>query len=362
MVKVWWIYLLFFVATLTGCDSSDMPAVKPEKGVKISLLLSMPTIGSRAVYEDVPFGNDYYIYPSDVEVIIYNADGTFKERVLVPDVQPVDGNYHLYTLMTELENFTSGDLGKRYKIVVLANLKGKTGVVLPTSEQLSVLTEKELYERLNTEYNDSYELTTEVINKGNGGIIPMWGSKTEVIDGDVSLTINLMRAMAKVEVRLSDRLKAEGYEFPYLRSRILQAYGNGWITPANAHLADETELTYVAGTEYSELNVNISDRAYDLFVLHNDNLYAYITEQPANSALATTDLHMEITVQNGTASKTFPMFFAQYDVSGLNPMAFPVRRNHHYIYTITDINSLNYQLSYKVADWSLETIDIPAFE
>ncbi len=361
---------MFLAVILVGCTVYDAEVcpVAEEEPVFVTLHISVPGgRSSRAAYDaeygDRPFGNEYYIYPSDVRVVVFDTDGSYKDHSRAAFVTETD-SYHLYLLTVRLGKFSADDLGKDYKVVVLANLNGVTKVPFPSDEVLAGLTEEELYARLQSNFSNCHALTSAVINEEYSGLIPMWGSRTMEIGANTvaDTPVDLMRAFAKVQISLSDALLGEGY---YLDDvRLVKSRGFAWITPYGAHNAGDTEATYEPGQNYTTPNINVNDYNTNAsFYKYGNDCYAYIPEQDANAAFSEDAQRMLVTVKNGTTGKAFSLFFAEYPDGGGTPEnAFPVRRNCHYHYTITDVLSFDYTIRYEVSQWDGAVVDIPSFQ
>ncbi len=364
MIRDWYICILLFAMAITSCNGHDSPVPEEDYAVSISLVLSMPESGLNnrlASYESESFGNEYYISPNDIEVLIYDENGDFKAQAEMPEVTPVDGVYHQYFLTCKLSDFNEDDFGKMYKIVVLANMAGHTKVNFPAT-QLSNMKEETLYRQMTIANNNGYDLTTAIVNKYVIGRIPMWGSITTEISVNNMAEIDLMRAMAKVEIGLSSELMQNNQRIVYAGLRGGQTMG--YITPKDAEKTDHTIGTYVSGQDYTDINIPTSSEGtmIDIFVeLSNGNYVLYIPEQPANINLNEQGLRVEISInENLTVEDNYTLYFASPDVNG-KLEAFPILRNHYYKINITNV-AFKHELEYEVVDWTRKEIDVPAFE
>lgn len=197
--------------------------------------------------------------------------------------------------------------------------------------------------------------------------IPMWGVKKvegEVDDYGVTHltftpgtrvnmgTVSLLRAMAKLEVKLGGEMPDE-YE---LTSATLNRYN----TVGNTHptlpegFNGNTESLGLEGV----LNENESP-ATDLALVKKGSSYVVYLPEVVNGT--TEEDLLKITVQlketNGTGTEEGSFFIKDYSDAD-NPVAIDIIRNHWYQYTIKGFAASEIQVSYNTVPWTDENIEI----
>lgn len=164
-------YLLLALLTATSCIYDDVPEADDE--AKVYLVLSL-TMGSRTRMNEL---DDEYIDPSTLAIKLYDANGSFKTDVKVRAYTQNDARGE-----GEILGEVSKDKIKEgeYSLVVTANAN-----------------DGELYDK------DGYF-------KGNA--LPMWGRKEFKLSTKTDIRqdigkIYLVRALAKIEVKLAEEIK-----------------------------------------------------------------------------------------------------------------------------------------------------------
>ena len=178
----------------------------------------------------------------------------------------------------------------------------------------------------------------------DAAFIPMWGVQTctlTLTKGEVSRvpqTIYMLRAMAKVDVRMSDAIKSEHK----LTSVTLDKYNSfGYVLPSGYVSASHTESLLqqnvfrpLSGAGEGSLSFVGSDGVFHIYIPEYQNVGENVT--PATMKL----------VVNG---KEYALEFKDY----VTDAPFNIVRNHYYQYTITAVNSIENIL---VADLSYQSI------
>lgn len=262
--------------------------------VKVSFILSMGnTTGSRGVNISKEEGNDYEntIDLNDVQVYIYDAkSGSYIDEVhslnVIPDVDKK--TYRITGYLTAAYS--------NFKIMVFANC-GKIDPKNPFS----------------------------FIFDYNTKNIPMWGVTTveQLKEGTNNITISLLRAMAKVEVKLSDR--SIGCT---LESVAMTRYNEkGFCVPGDFMNMNETaDVDYVTlpsdtlGSDLSFTKVN--EKNYILYLPE----YRNERDKYANISVSVKDI-------NGTYhSETIRM--GKYDSGKFSNEYWNIIRNHYYSFNL----------------------------
>lgn len=335
-----WIWLPTLLALLSGC--SDGNEAMPDDGnVSVRLVLNMPVAGaSFGNYQDKPEGNDYYLHPLDVQMLVYDTEGTFKDRAVMSRVTQVGSSYYQYTLTGQLTRLKKKDVeeGTDFRIVVLCNLSGHSKVYFPIGT-LESLTESGLYRQMSFICKNNDELAKKIMTPEESGRIPMWGKvTTEIVDNGV-INVNMLRAMAKVRVQLSGELQDAGFNL----SKVVVDKGcaKGLMTPFGADGMDATP-DYLSKDNNGNIAKNddasftITDMPFYTFPEEDGIYYTYLPEQEKGKS------SMAVTINDSEYS----LEFGDYE----KKERFPVVRNYYYDFTITKIFASG-ELAYKVCQW-----------
>ena len=294
-----------------------------------------------------PLGNDFENQIKNLALIIYNSENAKVATI-------TDFNYFAmagaaddrcaesYLITTEIKK-QIGLADKTYRFVIVAN------AVLDDDDDENL-----------TDY--------ELGNIENAGI-PMWGATTQTIEANSNVdlgTIHLLRAVAKLEIELSDAIAAD---FDISRAVVTKYNSKGYVFPGLVN--DESEAINYNST----LNLNHAENTFNAlydgdllstgleFVVPSDDedkCYVYITEWAAIAENA------KIALQFDGDNKAYEIEFKNYH-SG-KPIGDPhnIVRNHYYKYTITKVNTgVNLELTCKVQPWTLieeswDYTDVPA--
>ena len=291
--------------------------------------------------EGVPF--DFRINPDDLRMVVFTADGTRLGQVSDIYYWPINEDHTEFQFMGKLpaefvDHLNGNDEESTYKFMVLANCGDSTiGEEYITYSQSQLDTSKE------------------------ESAIPMWGVKesdvTPLIDGrNLDLgTIYLLRAAAKVEIKLSDALKDNGTK---INSATLKYYNQtgyvlpaGWTQVDNTLKLDQENCIRV----YRHAAVNMP------FVVDEkgEYCYIYITEYDnINYSGERNKISLEFNV--GGKDKYFEdaISFCNYnDGKPVENSHYSIVRNHIYEFEIRNIAGSSLMLEYHVADWTTEDWD-----
>lgn len=341
-------YLMWLLVSMlsVSCTSDSDPSVAPaDEPRNIIFTISFADNKSRATWSDsydkedgVPF--DSRINPEKLHVVVFAENGTRLGTLEYLLYFPTDNDGTKYQFIGQMpEAFTThykANPNEKYKFMVLANCDTN-----PDGEESATYS----YTQLNP---------TE-----EGASIPMWGVKEFVLTPLVGNQrwdigeISLLRAAAKVEVKLSDELESKGTT---INSATLKYYNQtGYVLPnggMNALLTeslDQEECVRV----YRHAAVNlpfIEDET-------TGSYYVYVTEYD-NINYSDERNKISLTCKVGDKEKTFEdaISFCQYNNNGLpvEDSHYNIVRNHIYEYTITKIAGSNLVLEYTVANWTTE--------
>ena len=279
-------------------------------------------------------GNDFENQIKSLSLIIYNSAGAKVATI-------TDFNYFAmagaaddrcaesYIITAEITD-QIGVAGGEYRFVVVANADlSKT---------------------------DAENITYELSQIENDGI-PMWGAVTKTVSANSNVdlgTIHLLRAVAKLEIVLSETVAAD---FDISRAVVTKYNSKGYVFPGLVN--DESEAINYNSTLNLNHAENTFNALYDVdllsagleFVVPSDDknkCYVYITEWAAIADNA------KIALQFDDDNKAYEIEFKNYH-SG-KPIGDPhnIVRNHHYKYTITKVNTgVNLELTCAVQPWNL---------
>lgn len=339
-----WIWLPALLALLYGCSDSN-EAMPDDGNVSVRLVLNMPAAGvSFGEYPDSPEGNDYHLDPRDVQMLVYDTEGKFKDRAVMSLVIPMQGQYYRYTLTGQLTRLKKKDVenGTDYRIVVLCNLSGHSRVNFPFGT-LESLTESELYGQMSFVCPNTEDLAKKIMTKEESGRIPMWGKVTTGIVDNGEINVNMLRAMAKVRVKLSDGLKTTG--FTLSKVVVKEGCAKGLMVPSDADTMEDTPADLSEDEDRNVATDDASSLAITNMPFYTPSeesgiYYTYLPEQKKGES------SMEVTI-NGTA---YSLEFGNYETK----VKFPVVRNYYYDFTITKIFASG-ELAYQVCQWEQMT-------
>lgn len=285
--------------------------------------------------EGRPF--DYYIDPTTVRAMLLNTDNTPIGEIGRLQIWPINQEQTEFKITGVLpKNMEINLQDPRCKLVVIAN------------------TAPETIENDKTLYN-----YTQLDPRNEDSSIPMWG----VMTTDISPLMNashyeltedvwLLRSAAKIEIRLSDKLKEQGTKITSATLKYYNIKGN--VVPANWQTCNNTP----------ELNCddsfNIYRHAAVTLPLINDeesgDYYLYIPEYD-NINYPGERNKISLSFYDHGKDKIFEdaISFCEYS-NGLKIEGtdYNIIRNHIYRFTIRSIAGEGIMLEYHVADWDAE--------
>ncbi len=460
IVCLWSILLLAACST----DNEALGIVDDAEGVTVHIVLSMgqPAGASRATLSpdanapsddivsmggDIPC--DYYVNPWDLDVLLFSrptggdvTQGTFVGRatgVYVFNATTGGGtdvacSYYLTAMLNTLDE---DDLDKDYQVVVVGNLGTKADGQLFTT----IVGNDDAHQT----YTRAYEgdgLVTGVTTLGDyvasltyhgytaaftqaltatendtdkKARIPMWGIRSSIITkGTNSLTLYLLRAMAKVRVSLDknllDSYSLTGVTLSHANpSGYLAAQGgqavttatDGTITtsynndreapaitspsvPAPATISDDTEAVLTSlpfvetdridhstgqvmqrevtttDAEGNPITIKENLKSFVIYVpeyLNIDPATGHVVAHPAVMSLA-------VTKKSSGQSRSYPLYFAKYEGGTANATQWDILRNDFYDYTVTRIieptpptPTGSLQANVRVMPWDYRTME-----
>lgn len=348
--------LLLGVFALSSCVNEDSVCLPEGSDVKVAFSLVLPeNAQTRAAWSaeyDKELGVDYdnYIDLNGIQVLVFENTSTGTYAGTVTNFMYSKTGENVYTYFGD----APADLNATgtYKFVVLANCSKVTGLTIGTST-ISAL-DNITYSLANMEY------------------IPMWGVHKATLNlkpgqqyniGD----IDLLRAMSKVTVQLSQDMITRGFTLENLK---VDNYNiQGFATPTNASsVAETTELDQELcirplTSAATNLPGTVNNNSVELYLPEYKNTPEAVT--PSEGSDASGDESTTQTIVPATMSVTlkyteevevigedgnpttetfvdeisFPagIKFINYEKNGaaIAGSDYDIVRNHHYIFTIT---------------------------
>lgn len=320
---------LLSLLLLASCSRNDEVAVaEGEEGkvyVTLTLSINGEEVGSRATWnteqdtdeEGVGWENKI----DDLQILIYDANNNYVGKV-EDLIQLLDGRYS-GTLSSDAE--WTGNTN--YKIMAFANCPS-----IDNPSNISTLD----YTRANVSY------------------IPMWGVTTTTFDltpgeSDDIGSIDLLRAMAKVEVSFSDDFPTDEYT---IGNVILSPYNTkGNCLPAGYASVDATGELDREETSPASFNPLDSPSNMELtFKGENNSYYIYLPEYDNSTKPA----KIQVTVND----KPYDLEFKDYENGVPTGDPYDIVRNHIYRYSITGVNDGKLVVQYRVLPWDLVKSEI----
>ena len=380
-MKKWYAYIILLASVLfASCNIEDTLFPDQEcdtktEPVNVRLILSM--MGGRSLSrapltdtpttdylpDEKPLGNEYYINPYDVEVLVFTCGetpekSTFVERASMVRATPTD-NYHEYQLDGTLTE-VNGE--KNYHVVLLANLHGSSycnNFTTPTTgTTMSTFLEGLTY----TSYNAAF--TSKLLEEDSTERIPMWGITTTKLTDGTTISLNLLRSMAKVKVKMKkgdntlsavtlDKANNGGCITPLLNNGISS---NGQTARVQStHIPIPQSVEPIKGITdgnniLSFTKISNDTDQYDEFVIFVPEYNNLDVSKNAPENALSTAASMKLTI-NGKDYKLEFKDYAQENPTGY----FDIVRNYFYDYTITGVKDNDIDLTLSVQKWSVES-------
>lgn len=347
------------LATVLSVACTDNHATM-EENPRITFHITLSTGESRTAANigstaDIGADKDYYINPYDVEVLLYDTDGNFVRRAVIGAVIPTQ-TPGVYDLTGSIEDITEGT----YQMVALCNQRGN----LTTNYTVSGIpaTLEGLISLVTYNYNTSFTgLTTD-----GGFRIPMWGITPATLEDGATITVDVLRAMAKVKVSCTadnatltsvsmTRVNNKGY----LAAQDGQAVTAGGTTNYNSPQGIGIDNPSIPTDSVQSTDVAFVKQTDGSFILYIPEF-----EQTGNNS---TDAYMQLgfTDKDGnTLSPTSPyLFFAEYPTDTNGKTANPTQnewdiiRNDFYEYEVTAVSAGKLEANVRVLPWDYEQMN-----
>lgn len=346
--------LWFSLSLCTSCNVDDIeePCAGNMESMIVTLSLDVKSqSGTRASADGYTWGGDYpfvvgenaesYIDPNSILVFAYKNDGTFVAQLpILLNTTDTDGKVSLLCSFPLSSPYKTGDY---YKFMVVAN-SVSAGYGMSYGSDGRPLMEGLVF--------------AAPFNKA----IPMWGVKSYQIptttDNVIDIKeISLLRATAKIGVRLADKLVEEGYSIDGFT--LNHANGTGYSVPSRWDEVSGTNLLGHEETFNPKSGIQIKDVPVSTMSMNNQgSFYIYVPETENSSEQ---ELAIAVTLKKDDESIIFPyengIRFREYENGKPTGDMFNIVRNHFYDYTITEVN-VGLKMSLVVADW----VDEPVWE
>lgn len=292
-------------------------------------------------------GTDYENRIDQLQVVLYSEDNTaYPLHNLWQEASSTQGGEDTYTFVGSIDtNDADSPQAGTYKIMVFANCTDLT----------------------NNETNLGNLAYTYTYN--NSPAIPMWGVTTakltlapgerqELTDG-----IDLLRAVAKVEVQLQDNDDTQGFSLTGVT--ISTANTQGYCLPLDYDKVETTaalnreEETGITTFHPYPNSVTTTDLAFTNDGNNTYTLYLPEYDNGTGNTPATLTATLTVTVADGDGQEeTYPLEFKTYEEGQPTGEAYNIVRNHLYRYTITKIDNGQLAVSYRVLPWEKVTSNI----
>ena len=352
---------------------------------------------------DMQDGLDYEnaINDKDVELYVFDQEGTFVEKVLI--TWHTSGTWYGVLNTISQEDVTNG---KHFHIVALCNQKGALNTNYSTPTAGTTTLDDFIASLSFSGYTE--EFTKNLTMKDHQGAdvspssttyIPMWGIKSIQFAGQGLCTnvgeINVLRAMAKVRVAIGVQVQTDGFTLNgctlnvankkgYLAAQKngdtpqayvattdnngIKTYTTAWNTDESVNPTNATPITIPSICQESPIATTSTPLPFSKVTEEGNSCYViYIPEynhvkddeetpqSPATITLSITQGEYEVKDQNGN---NYSLHFADYS-DGKSPTApeWDIIRNDIYDYTITRIESGRLEANVRVMPWEYETME-----
>lgn len=296
-------------------------------------------------------GFENRIDQSSLVVLAYKTDGTFVTDLPILFSNEENGMVSLTCAVPESLPY---GVGKSYRFMVLANCTSKNYGISYT--------------------NGAPNLENMVFTTPLTTTIPMWGVKTvELANANENKEfplgkIGMLRAAAKIGVKLHQDVIDEGYSITGLKLNYANASGysvpEGWSTEATTENMVHSDVfrPNAAGGLIENISAVTFDEntgVYYFYVPETENCSELFT--PAEGQPQDLSIAVMLKKEEGSVFEQieFPyengIRFCKYNNGEATDDYFNIIRNHFYKFTITAVN-VGLKMNVKVADWVDEPV------
>lgn len=306
-------FVIMLCMVMAACSDSDDDAVGTED-VSVAFTLTVADATSTRAdndgwddYSPAQDGilNENMVNTDDIIIAIYDDKGNkvdIVEDLRVTKISDASGTGTMYAITGVWRN-AKPNVERAKRLMVMANC--------------------------NTSVWSDPSMLTYDLNQGTRKYIPMWG----VVKIPEALTlgkqnklhnIRMLRAMAKVSVKLRDDMTAYGYA---IGSMTVNNYNTkGYCVPKTFNEVDNTSEVRFANS------LNVLDSHADNIAL-STTAPLYLPEYD-NSGTNPTTITVKLN-RNGKLEGTYTLYFRNYDSDGKpTGPTYPIQRNHYYQYLI----------------------------
>lgn len=306
-------FVIMLCMVMAACSDSDDDAVGTED-VSVAFTLTVADATSTRAendgWDDYSPGqdgilNENMVNTDDIIIAIYDDKGNkvdIVEDLRVTKISDASGTGTMYAITGVWRN-AKPNVERAKRLMVMANC--------------------------NTSVWSDPSMLTYDLNQGTRKYIPMWG----VVKIPEALTlgkqnklhnIRMLRAMAKVSVKLRDDMTAYGYA---IGSMTVNNYNTkGFCVPKTFNEVDNTSDVRFANS------LNVLDSHADKIELPT-TAPLYLPEYD-NSGTNPTTITVNLN-RNGKLEGTYTLYFRNYDSDGKpTGPTYPIQRNHYYQYLI----------------------------
>lgn len=306
-------FVIMLCMVMAACSDSDDDAVGTED-VSVAFTLTVADAASTRAdndgwddYSPAQDGilNENMVNTDDIIIAIYDDKGNkvdIVEDLRVTKISDASGTGTMYAITGVWRN-AKPNVERAKRLMVMANCN--TSV-----------------------WSDPSKLTYDLL-PGERKYIPMWG----VVKIPAALTlgkqnklhnIRMLRAMAKVSVKLRDDMTDYGYA---IGSMTVNNYNTkGYCVPKTFNEVDNTSDVRFANS------LNVFDSHADNIAL-STTAPLYLPEYD-NSGTNPTTITVKLN-RNGKLEGTYTLYFRNYDSDGKpTGPTYPIQRNHYYQYLI----------------------------
>ena len=306
-------FVIMLCMVMAACSDSDDDAVGTED-VSVAFTLTVADAASTRAdndgwddYSPAQDGilNENMVNTDDIIIAIYDDQGIkvdIVEDLRVTKISDASGTGTMYAITGVWRN-AKPNVERAKRLMVMANCN--TSV-----------------------WSDPSALTFD-LNPGTRKYIPMWGvvkiPEVLMLGKQNQLpNIQMLRAMAKVSVKLRDDMTAYGYA---IGSMTVNNYNTkGYCVPKTFNEVDNTSEVRFANS------LNVLDSHADKISLPT-TASLYLPEYD-NSGTNPTTITVNLN-RNGTLEGTYKLEFRNYDSDGKpTGPTYPIQRNHYYQYWI----------------------------
>lgn len=328
------------------------------RGLSRAPLTDTPT--SETYLDEEPLGNEYYINPYDVEVLVFTCGETPEASTFVERASMVRASETNYYYQYQLDGTLTKILeGTAYRMVVLANMNGSCYTTGAIALVEGTTTMKDyLHSLAYTGYTANF---TNSLLTSDTERIPMWGTTAAYLNDGAQINMDLLRAMAKVKVKMAKSLGN--------LSAVTLEYANdgGYVTPLLTKNGDESTtgnpygvsaITNNSGTKTIEggktqrvrtTRIPDDDVETILGITENENILnfskvnntneneydEYVIYVPEYKNLNLKDGKKQARMKLAIGDKEYELEFKDYSAN--NTGYFDIIRNYYYQYEITSV-------------------------